>query len=165
VLEVGGVERHRVPGRQPSASASAVKYCATSATASSSISTVCPSARKLAIIRWIGGLLVPSAAPPLAHCTAATPSSAGLEAGRLGEPDRAVVVQLERLVADLGQDRRDQRPRAARGEQAAGVLDVERLDVRARRHRPRGFGVVRVVVDRADRVDQRPDHLLAAAAP
>jgi hypothetical protein len=44
------------------------------------------------------------------------------EAGRLGKADGAMVVQLERLVADLGEDRRDQRARALGGQQAAGSL-------------------------------------------
>src|SRR5690606_16002620 len=78
--------------------------------------------------------------------------------------DGAVVMQLERLVADFGQDRRDQRARPLRGEQPARILDVERVDVPARRHRTGGGGIVRVVVDRADRIDQRSNHLLAAAA-
>ena len=76
-----------------------------------------------------------------------------LETRGLRKANRSMVVQLQWFVAYLGEDRRDQRPGAARGEQAARVLDVERLDVRARRHRACGLGVMRVVVDRADRVD------------
>ncbi len=76
------------------------------------------------------------------------------------EPDRAVAVQLDRAP------RRDEvRCELAHGvgrEQAAGILEVEAVDVRAVRECSDALGVVRVRVHRADRVRQPDDDLLDA---
>ena len=72
-------------------------------------------------------------------------------------------VQLQRLRADDGLDGRNQRSCSIWGQQSARILDVERVDVRARRQLARRRRVMRIVVHRAQCEDQRRNHILAAA--
>ncbi len=54
-----------------------------------------------------------------------------IHVGELGQPDGAMGVQLQRLGADDGLDGRNQRLRALGRQQAAGILDIEGIDVGA----------------------------------
>src|SRR6185369_14756915 len=77
------------------------------------------------------------------------------------QPDGRMRVQLEGLAIERGQERRNQRTSAFRGQQAGGVLDVDPIDGRAVRHLLGEAGVEGVVVYLAERVDQRGHHLAA----
>ena len=73
---------------------------------------------------------------------------------------------MQWLCSSTGASRRDEVRRelahGVRREQAAGILEVETVDVRAVGERRDALGVVRVRVDGADRVRQPDDDLLDA---
>ena len=74
-------------------------------------------------------------------------------------------VQFQRLAIQAVADRRDERPRPFRRQQAGRVLDVDPVDIAAAGHPGSQPGVAGVVVDLAERVGERADDLLAAREP
>ena len=64
------------------------------------------------------------------------------------QPDRAVAVQLDRALAGGGDEVRRELAHGVGREQAAGILEVEAVDVRAVGQRRGALRVVRVGVDR-----------------
>ena len=85
------------------------------------------------------------------------PGIDALDVDQRRQPDRAVAVQLDRPSCSGGEQVRRQLAHRGRGQQPAGVLQVQAVHVGAVGQRGRPLGVVVVGVDRADRV-REPDH-------
>ena len=166
VPQVGGVEGLRAAGRQAFGLGQLREVAATSASASSSMSTLMPERAQVgddafggrirgAVGRGAGGAL-----------QGADAEVRRIHVGQLGQPDGAMACSSSGLSPMHRLDRRDQRrARAAASSRPPGSLmysastSGQAASVRAR------LDVVRIVVDRAQRVHQRRDDVFAARLP
>ena len=104
---------------------------------------------------------MPSAAAPDAHCRAHTEFRC-VHVSVFAKANGAVRVQFERLPP-ITAFKAGISGGPARGQQSAGILDVQGVDVGARRETARARDIVGIVMDRADREHERGDNELAAA--